>query len=152
MTLYTDHPLIAVPLMPGQYGRKRGFVYAIFCAKMVVKIGASCNPRARIREQCGGGHLSIWTNAEETFSDFGVRKILLSDERDDFRILERNIHRLLFPFRVRPTKEHYRLEKHLADAITAVFEGDFSIKAQAVMADVIRAEVNSWRSDDEEAA
>lgn len=145
MTLYTDHPLISVPMMPGQYGRRTGFVYAIFCTKNLVKIGASNNPKSRIREQCGGGSLSIWTDEANGFSDFSVRKILLSNERDDFRILERNIHRLLGPFRARPTKEHYVLEKHLAEGVEAAFEGDFSIAAQRAMADVIRAEINSWR-------
>lgn len=151
MTLYTDHPILSIPTMPGRYRAKTGFVYAIFCTRKLIKIGSSTNPKVRIGEQCGGGSLFIWIGERVTRSKFDVRKILLSEERADFRIIERNIHRLLSPFRIRPTKEHYELNADLAVAIEAVFGGDFSDPAQSAMADVVRAEINSWRPSEEAA-
>jgi len=138
---YTDHPALSVPMMPGAYKTNTGFVYAIL-GPQLIKIGASKNPRARIREHCADGYLRLFDDTGCRFRNFGVRKILIGEPTEAFRANEKRLHLFLVPFRYSRTREVYAVSKEIRIAIEHVFASDFTERSFAEFLEAVRSKLN----------
>lgn len=111
--------------MPGKYGVKSGYVYAILCAYGVVKIGSTVCPRQRIGEQCYHGR--IWAGWPHTGKSFRVQQIILSGVHRECRKLEKAMHRSLKPFQFgQYNSERYKLTEAVTQRLGKLFSTPLS--------------------------